>query len=111
MYARYCVHLSPACTYTILHRRICTCTCIHDNYAPPAHSRSPGLELLSAERVCDVLNGVTEAVSEVIGGVDAPGVPAMWVGGVLDAVGHRVHLTILHNVLHAESSLCVFVCE
>lgn len=32
----------------------------------------PGLELLGAEGVCDILNRVTQAVGVVIGGVDAP---------------------------------------
>ena len=38
-------------------------------------STSPGLKLLGAERVSDVFNGVTQAVGEVVCGVDAPGVP------------------------------------
>lgn len=32
----------------------------------------PGLELLGAEGVCDILDGVTQTVGVVIGGVDAP---------------------------------------
>lgn len=32
----------------------------------------PGLELLCAEGVCDILDGVTQTVGVVIGGVDAP---------------------------------------
>ena len=65
----------------------------------------PGLELLGAERVGDVLDGVTEAVGEVVGGVDTPGVASVGVRGVLDAVGHRVLLAVLHNVLHTKCGL------
>lgn len=32
----------------------------------------PGLELLGAEGVCDVLDRITQTVGVVIGGVDAP---------------------------------------
>ena len=69
------------------------------------HLAAPSLELLGAQRMTDVLNGVTQAVSEVIGGVYAPGVPGVGVGGVLHPVGHGIHLAVLHDVLHAESSL------
>lgn len=39
---------------------------------------SPGLEFLGAEGVGDVLNGVTEAVRVVVGGVDAPAGHRQW---------------------------------
>ena len=66
---------------------------------------SPGLKLLGTQRVGNVLNGVTETVGEVVGGIDTPGVPGMGVRCVLNAVGHWVLLTVLHNVLHTKCSL------
>ena len=68
-------------------------------------SAVPSLELLGAQRVRDVLNGVTQAVSEVVGGVDAPGTPSVGMGSVLYPVGHGIHLAVLHDMLHAECSL------
>lgn len=32
----------------------------------------PGLELFSTERVCDVFNRVTQTVSVIVSGIDAP---------------------------------------
>ena len=64
------------------------------------HKFSPGLELLGAQRVGNVLNGVTEAVGEVVGGVDTPGVSGVGVRCVFDAVGDRVLLAVLHDVSH-----------
>ena len=65
----------------------------------------PGLELLGAQGVADVLDGVAQTVGEVVGGVDAPGLARVRVRRVLDAVGHRVLLAVLHDVLHTQSSL------
>lgn len=69
----------------------------------PLHS--PGLELLGTEGMCDVLNGVTEAVGVVVGGIDAPLVPRVGVGRVLDSIGHRVLFAVLHNQLHTKGGL------
>ena len=65
----------------------------------------PGLELLGAQGVADVFDGVAQTVGEVVGGVDAPGLARVRVRRVLDAVGHRVLLAVLHDVLHTQSSL------
>lgn len=59
----------------------------------------------------DVLDGVTETVGEVIGRVDTPGVPGVGVRGVLDAVGYRILLTVLHNVLHTKCGLYGNACQ
>ena len=72
---------------------------------------SPGLKLFGTQRVGDVLDGVTQTVSEVIGGVDTPGVPRVGVRGVLDAVGYRILLTVLHNVLHTKCRLYGNACH
>ena len=53
----------------------------------------------------NILEGVTETVGEVISGVDTPLVPSAGVRYVLDAVGHRVLLAVLHSKLHADGSL------
>ena len=66
---------------------------------------SPGLKFLGTQRVGNVLNGVTEAVGEVVGGVDTPSISRVGVRCVLNAVGHWVLLTVLHNVLHTKCSL------
>ena len=60
------------------------------------------LELPSAEGVCDVLNGVTETVGIVVGGVDAPLPPSPWVRLVLDPVCHWILLAIVQSHLHAQ---------
>ena len=60
----------------------------------------PCLELLGAQRVGDVLEAVTQAVSKVIGGVDTPCVPCpenktireMLTGLVRDVIGKGYHL-------------------
>ena len=65
----------------------------------------PGLELLGAQGVADVLDGIAQTVGEVVGGIDAPGLARVRVRRVLDAVGHRVLLAVLHDVLHTQSSL------
>ena len=52
-----------------------------------------------------MLNGVAEAVGVIIGWVDTPLVPGVGVGGVLDPVGHRVLLAVLHGQFHAEGDL------
>lgn len=59
------------------------------------------LELPSAEGVGDILNGVTEAVSIVIGGVDAPPILGSGVWLVLDPVRHWVLFTVFQGHLHA----------
>ena len=69
------------------------------------HTHTPGLKFLGAERVTNVLNGVTETVGVVIGWVDTPPVPGMGVGGVLDSVGHRILFAVLHGQLHPDSGL------
>ena len=58
------------------------------------------LELPGAERVCDVLYGVTEAVGIVVGGVDAPLVSCPGVWPVFDPVCHWILLTIFQFHLH-----------
>ena len=65
----------------------------------------PGLEFFGAKGVGDVLNGVTQTVGVVIGGVDTPGVPRVRVRGELDPVGHWVLLSILHDVFHPQRGL------
>lgn len=45
---------------------------------PMGPAPSPGLEFLGAERVGDVLDGVTETVRVVVGGVDAPAGHRQW---------------------------------
>ena len=60
---------------------------------------------LGAERVGNMLDGVAEAVGEVVGGVDAPLVPRPVVRRELNAVRHRVLLPILHHVLHSKRGL------
>ena len=55
----------------------------------------------------DVLDGVAEAVSVVIGGVDAPLVASSVVGGVLDPVGHRVLLALFESDLHPQRGLAL----
>ena len=41
----------------------------------------------------------------VVGGVDAPLVPRVWVWLVLDAVGHRVLLAVFHRQFHPQCGL------
>ena len=61
--------------------------------------------------MCDVLNGVTETVGVVIGGVDAPLVSGTWVGSVLDSICYWVLFAVLHEELHTKGGLvCVCVC-
>ena len=55
--------------------------------------------------MCDVLNGVTETVRIIVGGVDTPLVSRVGVGCVLDTVGHWVLLAVLHDELHTKSGL------
>lgn len=91
----------------------------------------PGLELLGAEGVCDILDRITQTVGVVIGGVDAPArherkandtlknktthevkqntaevaVPFIsrpMVGCVFDSICYRVELPVLHDHLHPE---------
>ncbi len=63
------------------------------------------LELPRAERVSDVLNGVTEAVGVVIGRVDAPLTPSPWVRLALDPVCNWILLAVLQGHLHAQCCL------
>ena len=65
----------------------------------------PCLELFGTEGVGDILDGVTETVSEVIGGVDAPLVPCSMVGSELDTVSNWVLLTFLQDGLHSQGRL------
>ena len=55
----------------------------------PVVAGSSALKLQCAKRVCDVLNGVTQAVCEVVAGVDAPLVSSHGVLNILDPVGSR----------------------
>ena len=65
----------------------------------------PGLKLLGAKGMRDILYGVAEAVGVVIRRVDAPPCPRAGVWGIFDAIGHRVLLAVLHGQLHAEGGL------
>lgn len=90
----------------------------------------PGLELLGAEGVCDILDRVTQTVGVVIGGVDAPArqdrdtndklkntttrevkqtaevalpfISRPMVRCVFDSICYRVKLPVLHDHLHPE---------
>ncbi len=73
----------------------------------PVVAASPALKLLGAERVGDVLDGVAEAVSVVVGGVDAPFVAGPVVSRVLDAVGYRILLALLQGDLHPQRGLAL----
>ena len=63
---------------------------ISEFYFLPEVAATTALELLGAERMRDVLDGVAKTVSVVVGGVDAPLVARAVMGGVLDAVRDRV---------------------
>lgn len=67
-------------------------------------------ELLGAEGVCDILDGVTEAVSVVVGGIDAPLSASAGVRVVLDPVSHRVLLAIAQSHLHPQCGLALSIC-
>ncbi len=67
----------------------------------PVVAGTPALQLQSAQRVCDVLDCITQAMREVIGRVNAPGVTTMWMLPVLDpATQWKVHMQHLSNQLH-----------
>ena len=55
--------------------------------------------------MCDVLDGVAEAVGVVVGGIDAPLVAGSVVGGVFDPVGHRILLALFKGDLHPQGGL------
>ena len=65
-----------------------------DTLPGPSHepSLSPRLELLRAQRMGDILDGITETVSVVISRIDAPLVSTSLVVTVLDTVRYRVNL-------------------
>eukprot|EP00042_Codosiga_hollandica_P017248 m.46660 g.46660 ORF g.46660 m.46660 type:complete len:495 (+) comp47445_c0_seq1:1145-2629(+) len=63
------------------------------------------LELLGAERMRDVLDGVADRVSEVVGRVDTPIVASAVVRGELDAESNRIDLSVLHDVLQPQGGL------
>ena len=55
--------------------------------------------------MCDVLQGVTQAVGVVICGVDAPVVSRVVVGDKFDPIRYWVQLPIFHYHFHSEGSL------
>jgi hypothetical protein len=61
----------------------------------PIIAAASALELLGAEGVSDVFDGVAEAVSVVVGRIDAPLITGPVVGSVLDPVRDRVLSTMV----------------
>ena len=80
-----------------------------ERIAEPVVGGAARLELLGAKRVRDVLDGVVEAVGEVVRRVDAPLVAGARMMRVLDAIGDRILLAVLHGVLHAQRDLALVV--
>ena len=69
------------------------------------------LELQGAQGVSDVLDGVGQAVGEVVHGVDTPGITCAVVGGVTDPVQKRVthfHVGRRHVDLRPKDMFTVF---
>ena len=79
-----------------------------DSIAQPVVTAPPCLELLGAEGEGDVLHGITQAVSVVVGGVDASLVLGTVMVSILDPVDHRILLTLLQRCPHPQSCIALF---
>ena len=76
--------------------------------AEPIIRRTSLLELLRAQGMWDVLDGIAQAMRVVVRGVNAPLCPGAMMSHVFDAIRHRVHFALLQNCSHAERRRAFF---